>query len=78
MSNIIKAERRHRAEKKQQKRLKNLKINWPSVEEHSNFIGQLRNNHFGCGCSMCKPWKHKLDKKLKPSERKKLNEKDNL
>lgn len=34
--------------------------------------GKLSKNNFSCGCQMCKPWKHKLENRLKPSDRKKL------
>ena len=34
--------------------------------------GKLKHGHLGCGCILCKPWKHGKESKLKPSERKKL------
>lgn len=33
--------------------------------------GKLAKNNYSCGCQMCKPWKHKKENKLKPSERRK-------
>ena len=55
------------AKLKQKKRLKCLDHE-PSARQK----GKYKDNHIGCGCSMCKPWKHKLDKKMKPSDRKKV------
>jgi len=26
-------------------------------------IGHLKDGHYGCGCVMCKPWKHGKDRK---------------
>lgn len=31
-----------------------------------------RTKKHSCGCAICKPWKHKLEKKYKPSERRKI------
>lgn len=30
--------------------------------------GRLRNGHFGCGCCLCKPWKHGLGEARPASE----------
>jgi hypothetical protein len=40
------------------------------------FFKRLKHNHYGCGCSGCKPWKHGLDYKYTVSERRKLQEEE--
>lgn len=41
------------------------------------YLGYLDKNHYGCGCSMCKPWKHKAygEPRFKHSEMVQLEEK---
>ena len=60
-------ERRYRAEKKQRQRKKKWESHGWNIESEKN-LGKLKDGHFGCGCWMCKPWKHGKEKKLKPSE----------
>jgi len=62
------AERRHKSKSKQKNRARKWKLIGWVVDE----IGRFNKCHFGCGCIMCKPWKHKIDKKYKPSEIRKL------
>lgn len=38
----------------------------------AGFFEQLRWSHFGCGCPMCKPWKHFKRDAFKISERRRL------
>ena len=63
---MTKGERLHRAKKKQEKRKK--------YYNHDNIRheGKLKDSHLGCGCIMCKPWKHGKESKYTHSERKKL------
>ena len=44
--------------------------------EHMEETGRLDKNHYGCGCAMCKPWKHKAfgEPRYKHSEMRKLQE----
>jgi len=35
-------------------------------------IGQLRKNNFSCNKPCCKPWKYKLESKLRPNERRRV------
>jgi hypothetical protein len=66
------AERRQRTKVKQNKRIKNWEHkDWEPDTHHK---GRMRKSHFGCGCEMCKPWKHKLDNKYKPSEVRELQD----
>lgn len=41
-------------------------------------LGVLDKNHFGCGCFMCKPWKHQAygEPRFKHSEMVRLLEKE--
>lgn len=65
------SERRHRTLVKQKKRL-GYKINkWRKNPRH---IGQLKDGHMGCGCSLCKGHKHGFEPANKPSERRKLQD----
>ena len=67
------SEKRHQSKRIQKKRAsiwKSIGFEWTN---DPRVRGQLRKNHFGCGCSMCKPWKNGRGKKYKISERKKLN-----
>lgn len=52
------------AKLKQKKRLKYL-----NHELDIRQKGRYKKNHMGCGCSMCKPWKHNLADKMKPSDK---------
>lgn len=72
---MSRAERRHKAEIKQTKRLKH-QINKYIDNIDERLLGHLKNNHRGCGCEMCKPWKHGLDNKYKISELKQLGDTD--
>ena len=69
--NSVRAKRRHESFVHQKKRLKNYSFHnhEPLTDEQK---GQLKDNHFGCGCSMCKPWKHNLEESLTASERRKI------
>ena len=69
---MSRAERRYKSKIKQLRRFKKWKGIWDINE-----LGRLNKCHFGCGCPMCKPWKHKLDKKYKPSERRKIEIEEN-
>lgn len=71
------SERRHRTEVKQKSRIKNWQNNrWEPSEK---LKGKLKHTHYGCGCTICKPWKHGYEDKHKPSELRKLyNGKDDL
>lgn len=42
-----------------------------SEEERQVFLGKSRKNHSGCGCILCKPWKHGYYI-AKPSDRRRL------
>ncbi len=62
--------RRYKEKIKQKKRSEILheyhssqKLQGTSREE-----GRLKSCNTGCGCSMCKPWKHGLGEKFKHSE----------
>ena len=55
------------AKLKQDKRLKLVNNKCTARQK-----GRYKKNHIGCGCAMCKPWKHKLDKNMKPSDRRKV------
>ena len=63
------AERRHKAEVKSKKRLKHQVNQYMDSKD----VGYLRKTHNGCGCWMCKPWKHDFwEDDLKPSEKRKI------
>jgi hypothetical protein len=48
--------RRAQTERVRQRRIKNWSwLGWGMSESAQ---GQARKSHFGCGCGMCKPWKH--------------------
>jgi|GEM_PF-2293459 len=70
--NRIRGERRFHERRVQKKRINDLISTWwrDVVDSKSNHVGMLRHNHYGCGCTMCKPWKHNLENKYKVSERK--------
>jgi len=36
--------------------------------------GSFRKSHMGCGCWMCKPWKHGIENKYKFSEIRKIKD----
>ena len=36
--------------------------------------GMLKHGHLGCGCILCKPWKHGKESKYTPNERRKLQD----
>lgn len=65
--------RRFQTEKVRRKRIKKWSITgWHITQEKHK--GMMRKTHFGCGCSLCKPWKHKLELKYKASERRKIQD----
>lgn len=66
-----KAVRREKQKSKQAKRIKDVK-DCLNSELNERQMGRLRDHHYRCGCAMCKPWKHGLEEKEKPSERRKL------
>ncbi len=54
--------RRHHERRIQKKRLKNYRKVLSDPDEYTinkRYKGHLKNNHHGCGCKMCKTWKHK-------------------
>ena len=57
--------------KVQSKKLQNKRLKLLDHTPTDRHKGRYKDNHMGCGCPMCKPWKHKLDDKMKPSDRKK-------
>lgn len=57
--------------KAQSKRVQKKRLKFVDHECTDRQKGHYKNNHIGCGCPMCKPWKHKLAHKMKPSDRKK-------
>lgn len=63
-------ERRAKTRSKKAKRIKSI----PRVVKHLDAKGlaKLKDGHIGCGCPLCKPWKHGLEETLAPSERRKL------
>ena len=74
---MSRAERRHNEKKKQTKRLNHAQRRYYNdIEdgEHERLVGQLKNSHNSCGCSLCKPWKYGFESKYKPSERRELQE----
>lgn len=58
--------RKEQAKLKQKKRMRFVEHKCTARQK-----GYYKNNHIGCGCPMCKPWKHKLANKMKPSDRRK-------
>jgi len=64
------AERRKRTKETQIKRSKKNK----SYSEITEEAGYWRDNHIGCSCSMCKPWKHGFEEENKPSLQRKLQD----
>jgi len=66
-SKINRGERRYKTSLKQKQRCEYY--SYDTLIE-----GKLRDSHLGCGCIMCKPYKHGKDHKLKPSDRKKIIE----
>ena len=48
----------------------------PDWARREDVQGKFRKTNFSCGCGMCKPHKHGLDTKLKPSELKKLRDEE--
>lgn len=57
------------AKQKQKKRLKNVDHECSTRQK-----GRYKKNHIGCGCLMCKPFKHKMADKMKASDRKRYDE----
>ena len=61
--------RRTHAELWQQKRKRRWSnvggIFWTEWLENPVRYGMLKKHHFGCGCPMCKPWKHKVSSEPK-------------
>lgn len=43
------------------------------IEDVRNY-GALKKSHFGCGCLMCKPWKHGCEEKYTIAERRRLQD----
>ncbi len=70
--------RRGHAERKQRNRLrKNLETGfWKPEWVKEEWVGMLRDGHFGCGCPMCKPWKHGAEEPYRVSERRRLQNKE--
>ena len=52
-----------------------MKIN-PEWAKREKVQGMFKKTNFSCQCGMCQPHKHGLDAKLKPSERRKLQEEE--
>ena len=65
--------RRNQSKRVQDRRYKDLapvnQTNWLDTPEN---IGKLKNDHFGCSCHMCKPYKHGRADPLPVSQKKKL------
>lgn len=70
MKNKRRALRRHHERRVQANRARDAKI--LNIPLNDRSLGKLRNNHFGCGCGMCKPWKWGLDEDYPHSQKKKL------
>lgn len=68
---MSRAERRHQAKVKQTKR---KKYNINKHKTNPRHLGQLKDGHTGCSCSMCKPHAHGFEPKYKPSEMRKLQD----
>lgn len=67
-----KAQRLADTKKIQQKRYSKWKCLWENMSTRK--IGQLRKNNFSCGCTMCKPWKHKIGDSMKFSDKKRAQD----
>lgn len=67
--------RRHKEKVKQAKRMSD----WESTRQTSTTeldpsqVGRFKDGHFGCGCAMCKPHKHGMEKPIR-KKRKRLAE----
>jgi len=59
-----KGTRKEQAKLKQKKRLKLVNHKCTARQK-----GYYKNNHIGCGCMACKPWKHNMANKMKVSDR---------
>lgn len=57
----LRALRRKAERKVQKRRIKNHR--WLKESDDERLLGRLRHNHFGCGCTVCKPWKHRAGRK---------------
>lgn len=68
--------RRAQTKRVQQKRLSNLLSGWWTTISKPNHIGRLKKNHYGCGCTFCKGWKHGLGAPIKISEQRSLPSKE--
>jgi len=67
--------RRKQTKKIQQKRIQKWKnAHWEVTKK--NYVGMMKKHHFGCGCRICKGWKHGHEHKYKHSERKQLVDND--
>jgi len=66
----MRAKRRTQTERVKNNRIEKLQCLW-SRDLSDKEKGRLRKSNGSCGCGMCKPWKHKLDKKIKHSDNKK-------
>ena len=70
----VRAERRRQQHRVQEQRAKMCDaLGITPTEDDEGFFGHLKDGHYGCGCSMCKPWKwsHRKDA-VRPSERRRL------
>jgi len=61
----------------QARRVQAKRVNkWKALSFDTEWIeirkGMMKKHNFSCNCPGCRPHKHKLDKKYKPSERRKL------
>jgi len=70
----VRALRRYSERKVQRKRFKNHR--WLRKSDGPRLLGRLRHNHFGCGCIICKPWKHRAGRKWASWERERENSED--
>jgi len=67
--------RRVHAKRVQKKRIKKwAKSGSGWIIDKEKHKGMMKKTHFGCGCYICKPWKHGAEDKMKPSDRKKIDE----
>lgn len=69
----MRGERRFQERKVQEKRLRKSRYWRVDLEKFERKYGQLKHNHLGCSCPMCKPHKYGFDYDLKPSDRRRLD-----
>ena len=70
MKNKRRSQRRFDEKRVQEKRARDAKMLGIPLTDRN--LGRLKNNHFGCGCALCKGWKHGLDDAYPHGQKKKL------